>query len=107
MSLIVVPLLTRVHRFTPISKSDLSVSFFGHPLLTPQGSLSAITLFLQFAGTLARVFTTLQEVQDRVILASFVISGILNGILVAQFLLFRSRSPPKSLKKSPKKPKKE
>jgi mannose-P-dolichol utilization defect protein 1 len=46
------------------------------------GTLSAMTVFAYFAGSLARIFTTLQEVNDRLILLSFGLNGILNGVLL-------------------------
>ncbi|ORY48879.1 mannose-P-dolichol utilization defect 1 protein [Rhizoclosmatium globosum] len=48
------------------------------------GALSAITVFLQFIGAAARIFTTLREVKDQVILISFLVATTLNGILFAQ-----------------------
>ncbi|KAJ3288994.1 hypothetical protein HDU79_004412 [Rhizoclosmatium sp. JEL0117] len=48
------------------------------------GALSAITVFLQFIGAAARIFTTLREVKDQVILISFLVATVLNGILFAQ-----------------------
>ncbi|KAL2912933.1 hypothetical protein HK105_207604 [Polyrhizophydium stewartii] len=52
------------------------------------GTLSFITVFLQFAGTLARVFTTLQEGLHSALLFSFVAAAVLNGVLLLQFALY-------------------
>jgi mannose-P-dolichol utilization defect protein 1 len=52
------------------------------------GQLSAITTFMNFAGTLARIFTTIQEVDDALILFSFVCSTLLNGILAFQVIMY-------------------
>ena len=52
------------------------------------GQLSFITFFLNFAGSAARVFTTLQEVDDNVILGGYVIGAFLNFVLVVQFILY-------------------
>ncbi|XP_062521616.1 mannose-P-dolichol utilization defect 1 protein-like [Corticium candelabrum] len=52
------------------------------------GQLSAITTFLNLAGTLARIFTTLQEVNDALILFSFIISSTLNGTLAFQIVYY-------------------
>jgi len=49
------------------------------------GALSIVTSFLNVAGCLARVYTTLQEVDDSIILISFLV-GTLNNIAV--FTLF-------------------
>ncbi|KAJ3228627.1 hypothetical protein HDU78_009661 [Chytriomyces hyalinus] len=51
------------------------------------GALSAITVALQFVGSAARIFTTLREVKDQVILVSFIMATALNGILFGQVLL--------------------
>jgi len=52
------------------------------------GQLSAITIFLQFIGSAARIYTTLQEVNDKVILAGFLISTFLNGVLAYQMVVY-------------------
>jgi mannose-P-dolichol utilization defect protein 1 len=52
------------------------------------GQLSQITTFFQFAGSAARVFTTLQEVSDLSILAGNSIMTVLNAILFSQFLIY-------------------
>jgi mannose-P-dolichol utilization defect protein 1 len=43
---------------------------------------------MNFAGTLARIFTTIQEVDDALILFSFVCSTLLNGILAFQVIMY-------------------
>lgn len=50
------------------------------------GQLSIITLAMNFAGTAARVFTSSQEVGDKVQLAASFVNAFLNGALVAQYL---------------------
>jgi len=52
------------------------------------GQLAFLTWFLNFAGTAARVFTTIQQTQDQVILFSFLVSLVLNGIIVFQILFY-------------------
>jgi mannose-P-dolichol utilization defect protein 1 len=52
------------------------------------GQLSFITVFLQFAGTCARVFTTLKEVDDKLLLWGFLIGVGLNGAVLAQVLWY-------------------
>lgn len=56
------------------------------------GKLSAITFFLSTAGAGARVFTTLQEVNDQVILLSAVLGFSLNLIITLQIFIFGDRS---------------
>lgn len=51
------------------------------------GQLSLVTTLLQFVGTLARVFTTLQEVTDVNLLYSIAISAFLNGVLLVQVVV--------------------
>jgi hypothetical protein len=53
------------------------------------GSQSVITLFLEFAGTLARVFTTFAEVSgDKLLLRSAMAAASLNGILLLQYFMY-------------------
>eukprot|EP00842_Homolaphlyctis_polyrhiza_P005366 jgi/Hompol1/5830/HPOL_002380-RA len=59
------------------------------------GQLSSITVLLQFAGTLARVFTTLQEGLDNTILISFVTAAVLNGVVLAQIYVYAGKSKSK------------
>lgn len=66
------------------------------------GQLSAFAVFNYFAGSLARVYTTLIEVHDVIILSVFLLSTCLNCILAFQMVLywnnnrlqpFKSRTP--------------
>lgn len=50
------------------------------------GQLSFITWFCTLAGSAARIFTTLQEVNDPMIAASYIISTACNAVLVFQIL---------------------
>lgn len=50
------------------------------------GQWSVITQLLQTAGGVARVFTTLQEVPNVFVLAGYVTSASLNGIILLQIL---------------------
>ncbi|EEY55637.1 mannose-P-dolichol utilization defect 1 protein [Phytophthora infestans T30-4] len=52
------------------------------------GQLALITLVLNFAGSIARLFTTMQETGDPVQVAGFGVAILLNGTLVLQVLLF-------------------
>ncbi|KAL8663522.1 MAG: hypothetical protein Q9202_003832 [Teloschistes flavicans] len=54
------------------------------------GQLSAFTIFLYLGGSLSRIFTTLQEVPDRMILYGFIGAFLLNGVLAAQMLYYWS-----------------
>ncbi|KAL2018389.1 hypothetical protein VTK56DRAFT_867 [Thermocarpiscus australiensis] len=52
------------------------------------GQLSAFTVFNYLLGSLARVFTTLQEVDDKVILYGFIAAFALNLVLALQMLYY-------------------
>ena len=52
------------------------------------GQLSAVTLTLLMFGSLARVFTSVQETGDPVIILSYVISTICNIVLSFQLYLY-------------------
>lgn len=57
------------------------------------GQLSAFTVFNYLAGSAARVFTTMTEVNDPVILGGFVASVALNAILALQMVMYWNKSP--------------
>lgn len=56
------------------------------------GQLAFLTLFLNFAGSAVRIFTTVMEIEDRHImlpvLVSFILATGLNGALLAQYLYY-------------------
>eukprot|EP00127_Corallochytrium_limacisporum_P004640 Clim_evm15s171 gene=Clim_evmTU15s171 len=53
------------------------------------GTLSFATVFLLFAGSSARCFTIIKEVDDPIILLQAVVGVVLNGLVVAQVLWYR------------------
>ncbi|KAJ8254821.1 hypothetical protein GJAV_G00197690 [Gymnothorax javanicus] len=57
------------------------------------GQLSAISVFLLFAGSLARIFTSVQETGDALMALTYVISSCCNGLIAAQVLYYWNRSP--------------
>lgn len=59
------------------------------------GQLSFITSLMNFLGTLARLFTVVQEVDDSLILANIATVFALNTIIILQFLLYWNEIPPK------------
>ncbi|XP_056431857.1 mannose-P-dolichol utilization defect 1 protein-like [Gadus chalcogrammus] len=63
------------------------------------GQLSAISVFLLFAGSLARIFTSIQETGDNLMALTYVISSTCNGILALQ-LIYYWNSGSKQKKKS-------
>ncbi|KAK4545471.1 hypothetical protein LTR36_002821 [Oleoguttula mirabilis] len=52
------------------------------------GQLSAFAIFNYLAGSLSRIFTTLQEVPDKLILYGFVAGFALNAVLAAQMVYY-------------------
>ncbi|XP_062239969.1 mannose-P-dolichol utilization defect 1b [Platichthys flesus] len=57
------------------------------------GQLSAVSVFLLFAGSLARIFTSLQETGDSLMALTYVISSTCNGIITLQVLYYWNISP--------------
>ncbi|CAK7240661.1 MAG: hypothetical protein STHCBS139747_002107 [Sporothrix thermara] len=57
------------------------------------GQLSAFTVFNYLVGSLSRIFTTLQEVDDKLILYSFVAGFALNAVLAAQMVYYWNSAP--------------
>lgn len=52
------------------------------------GQLSAVTCFMLFFGSLARVFTSIQETGDSLIIITYILSTLSNGVIVAQLLYY-------------------
>jgi|UniRef100_A0AC35FCH0 mannose-P-dolichol utilization defect protein 1 len=52
------------------------------------GQLAFITVALQFGGCLARIFTSLTETDDRLVLFVYLVASALNGIVFAQFFMY-------------------
>ncbi|XP_062994733.1 mannose-P-dolichol utilization defect 1 protein [Elgaria multicarinata webbii] len=52
------------------------------------GQLSAITASLLFAGSLARIFTSIQETGDPLMALTYVVSSACNGIIMAQLMYY-------------------
>ena len=64
------------------------------------GQLSGVMIFLMFLGCVARVFTTYHETGDMALLANFLLSLVLNGILLFQIIYYADKHPDKAVKKS-------
>eukprot|EP01097_Dermamoeba_algensis_P008162 TRINITY_DN530_c0_g1_i1.p1 TRINITY_DN530_c0_g1~~TRINITY_DN530_c0_g1_i1.p1 ORF type:complete len:142 (-),score=34.83 TRINITY_DN530_c0_g1_i1:114-539(-) len=52
------------------------------------GQLALLTWLLNFAGAAARIFTTLNETNDPMLLVSHGIATVLNGTILVQILLY-------------------
>jgi len=59
------------------------------------GQLSVITMFLLFFGSLARIFTSIQETGDIMMIATYCFSTASNGVLVFQCLYYWNVEIPK------------
>ncbi|XP_045839681.1 mannose-P-dolichol utilization defect 1 protein isoform X1 [Meles meles] len=60
------------------------------------GQLSAVTVFLLFAGSLARIFTSIQETGDPLMAGTFVVSSLCNGLIAGQLVFYwNAKAPPR------------
>ncbi|KAI8318360.1 mannose-P-dolichol utilization defect 1 protein [Martensiomyces pterosporus] len=59
------------------------------------GQLSAFAVFNYFVGTAARLYTTLVEVDDSLVLVGTVLATVANGVLAAQMVYYWSAAAPK------------
>ncbi|KAL3425909.1 monosaccharide-p-dolichol utilization [Phlyctema vagabunda] len=62
------------------------------------GQLSAFAVFNYLAGSLSRIFTTLQEVDDKLILYGFIAGFALNAILAVQMVYYWNAPAKQSVK---------
>ncbi|KAL9086042.1 MAG: hypothetical protein Q9159_004371 [Coniocarpon cinnabarinum] len=66
------------------------------------GQLSAFAVFNYLGGSLSRIFTTLKEVDDKLILYGFIAGFTLNAVLAAQTIYYWNDKKPSLPKKSSK-----
>jgi len=66
------------------------------------GQLSAATCFMLLAGSLARVFTSIQETGDNLVILLYGISSFANAVIVAQFFQYWNKKAPKQKKQGGK-----
>ncbi|ENN72926.1 mannose-P-dolichol utilization defect 1 protein homolog [Dendroctonus ponderosae] len=64
------------------------------------GQLSAVTLILLLAGSVARVFTSIQETGDNIAIATYVASSTVNALLVGQLIYYWNAVQPANKSKS-------
>jgi mannose-P-dolichol utilization defect protein 1 len=62
------------------------------------GQLSAFAVFNYLLGSLSRIFTTLQEVDDKLILYGFIAGFALNAVLAAQMVYYWNAPAAKQIK---------
>lgn len=60
------------------------------------GNLSFITNFLNFAGCVSRIITTLAELSDSLLLTNYLIGTALNGFIILQFWVYWNEKPKKA-----------
>jgi len=66
------------------------------------GQLSAVTTFLLLGGALARIFTSIQETGDTMLVVTFVASAVANAIIACQMLYYWNSSSETAKKKRSK-----
>ena len=57
------------------------------------GQLSAITVFLLLGGALARIFTSIQETGDMMLIVTYIVSTTANAVIAGQMLYYWKSSP--------------
>ena len=80
---------------TPIMVVSRSVQIMTNYSNKSTGALAFATCMLQFAGSGARVFTTMAEVDDSLMLMSCVVAFGLNALIMLQFMLYWSNASAK------------
>lgn len=70
------------------------------------GQLSAMTCFMLLFGSTARIFTSIQETGDNVIIITYSLATIGNAILVSQFIYYYMTDDKKKKKVTKKSDKK-
>lgn len=66
------------------------------------GQLSVMTCVMLLFGSTARIFTSIQETGDAVIIVTYALATVGNAILVSQFVYYGSKSPAASSAKAKK-----
>jgi len=68
------------------------------------GQLSALTVFLIWAGCCARVYTSLQETaEDKLLISGFLLAALLNSIIFLQLIYYwKGKSTAKKMQHTPK-----
>jgi len=69
------------------------------------GQLSAVTTFLLLGGALARIFTSIQETGDTMLIVTFIASATANAVIASQMLYYWNSSSSETGKKKKSKSK--
>lgn len=67
------------------------------------GQLSAVTAFMLFFGSLARIFTSMQETGDSSMIIMYACSTSANAVIIVQLLYYWNVIPKKSIESRKKK----
>lgn len=62
------------------------------------GQLALVSVVMQLGGCVARIFTSIQETGDQLVILSFAVAATLNAIIFAQMFIYWSADKPKSTK---------
>ena len=76
----------------PIVVVSKSLQIWSNHAAGGTGQLSFISVFLQLAGTVARVFTSFKETGDILLIAGFGISAVLNFVVFVQFFVYGKKA---------------
>ncbi|KAJ1362563.1 hypothetical protein KIN20_022164 [Parelaphostrongylus tenuis] len=82
----------------PIIVISKSIQVFRNYKDRSTGQLSLVSASMQLAGTIARVFTSVQETGDGLLIISYVLSALLNAVLFVQFFLYWSDAKRKKIR---------
>jgi mannose-P-dolichol utilization defect protein 1 len=63
------------------------------------GELSFLTCFMNFAGSIVRVFTSIQEKTPLSVILGSAIGIVMNGTLLGQIVLYQKPAPKKEKKR--------
>ena len=66
------------------------------------GQLSAVTIVMLFGGALARIFTSIQETGDATVIATYVVTFIVNTVLLGQIVYYWNSPTPATAQPSNK-----
>nr|CUU00370.1 hypothetical transcript [Hymenolepis microstoma] len=78
---------------TPITAISRGLQIFENYRNGSTGQLSALSIWLMTAGSLARIFTSVQETGDSLVILNFVVSSLVNIILSAQIIYYWNSKP--------------
>lgn len=72
----------------PIAIASKGIQILENLRNNSTGQLSLVTWLLQFVGSSARIFTSVQETGDWLVIVSFVVRALLDGVIVGQILFY-------------------